>query len=119
MRRRAQAAQFRPQGDPRDDGGGTATQAAADGDLVFDPKFEAIQRTAPSIERLLRRAHDQVFAIQRHLHGALTRPADRRLRRLAPLDREVQVESQRQNIEARSEVGRRGRHPHRGGFGHS
>src|SRR2546427_6767064 len=118
LRPHSQAAQFRPQRDPGDDRGGTAAQAAADGNVVSDAKFEASQGAAPSIERLLGRADDQVFAIERHLRGALARPADRRLRRFAPLDRQVQVESQRQNIEAGSEVGRRCRHPHRGGFGH-
>src|SRR2546430_17473755 len=71
LRRHSQAAQFRPQRDSGDDRGGAAAQAAADGNVVSDAQFEAIQRAAPSLERLLGRADDQGSAIERYLRGAL------------------------------------------------
>jgi hypothetical protein len=118
LRRHSQAAQFRAQGDPGDDTGGTAPEAAADRDVVLNAKLEPGQRGAPSRKRLLGCADDQVLAVERHFPGALALPRDRRCRRFARLDREVQVERQGEHIEARSEVGRRCRDPHRGAFGH-
>ena len=118
LRRHSQAAQFRPQQDAADDGGGTASQAAADGNIVSYPKLEAGQRPAPSRERFLGRANDQVFAVERHFRGTLALPGDGRLRRFTRLDREVQIQRQGENVEARSEVGRRCRDPHRRAFRH-
>src|SRR5438309_563361 len=114
----AQPAQFRAKDDPGDDGGGAAPQATADRHLVADGKFEPLERAAPSIEGLLGRAGEQVATGERHLARALALPDDRRLFGLARGDVEVQVERQGEDVETRSEVGRRRRHPDRGGSRH-
>ena len=111
LRRHSKAAESRAQDDAGDDRRRTAAEAAADRHLVVDPKLDAIERTAPSGKRFLRRAHNQVPPVERKLAHALAVPLDGGLRRLARLDLEVEIERKRENVKARSEVGRRCRHP--------
>src|SRR2546426_589414 len=93
-------------------------ETAADWDLVVHTQVDTVERTAPSGKRLLRRAYDQVPPVKRELADPLTRPLDDCLRCLAGLDLQIEIECQRENVKTRSEVGRRGRHPDRGGLRH-
>jgi len=118
LRRHSKTAEARPEDDARHDRGRAATEASADGDIVFHSELEAVEGPAPAAERLLGGSHQQVPAVEWHLFSALSRPGDRGLRRFARLNREAEVQGQGEDIEARSEVGRRCRDPHRGAFRH-
>src|SRR5439155_10544140 len=93
-------------------------EAAPDRQLVMDTKRDTLERTAPSGKRLLRRAHDQVPPVEWDLAHALTRPLDGCRWCLPRRDLEMEIERQGENVKARSEVGRRCRHPDRRGFRH-
>src|SRR5438105_3682478 len=118
LRRHSKAAKSRAQDDAGDDCRRAAAEAAADRHPVLYTKLDAIERTAPSGKRFLRRAHNQVPPVERKLAHALAVPLDGGLRRLARLDLEVEIERKRENVKAPSEVGRRCRHRDRGGFRH-
>src|SRR5207248_6044853 len=64
LRRHSKAADSRAQDDAGNDRGRAAAEAAADRDLVMDPKLDAIERTAPSSKRFLSRAHNQVPPVE-------------------------------------------------------
>ncbi len=64
--------------DAGDQGRGTASQAAADGNRILDMEVDAAERPRPTSERLLCGAQQKIPVIERHLIGALAMPGDAR-----------------------------------------